>query len=583
MFKKYLLFMFTVLCLLSCSVSVFAFTPDVDTVYSIKGNEIYGGTEKICDIKDEAGAETGDYIEFKKIILDSFEQDMRNGFAKYTNLRRPGDHVELELWGAFLNTYYDKVVSEMPFSAPEIPLRIADAESEVDNTNVTQNGDKKKVIETIKLSSDRDTKSWLMNFLKDDLVSRVIAVNKDEVCNVYTVKFSGAVKLTDFDVTDYTDYNLAYTLHPFTGKFESDDIVIGVHNVGNGFGMQLNTEYMNIVASSANNKLFKRVAKIDDKLSCVQGAAFIGMPSVIRGSVDDLKLADFKILDAPLGTFGVDLSNKSLFNYSTLIRDSVEQFGEFSEYGLNSDDLIVVCLADGLCVVPTKYFEVFTFNEVDYKLGSIIDITSFFNGSDEVELDSGTKIKFEDYVNDDSESLKILRTDLGNFVLYCAEGKTPYIRILQWIKAGNSSKVMSSDTEKALVDAIYQKLSAEGKTAEFEAVYGQYKTFSFAPIIAVGIILILIIVLVLFIVKKKKKNKIPSVESVIPMGDPEFDNVQAVERGVSLQDRGSGISFGSENYGASESFGTNNDGTATSFEIADDDSAFNAVDLDDEF
>ena len=181
------------------------------------------------------------------------------------------------------------------------------------------------------------------------------------------------------------------------------------------------------------------------------------------------------------------------------------------------------------------------------------------------------------------KSLKILRTDLGNFVLYCAEGKTPYTRILKWVKAGNASKVMSSDTEKALVDAIYQKLSSQGKTTEFEAIYGQYKTFSFAPIIAVGIILILIIVLVMFIIKKKKKNKVPSVESVIPMNDPEFDNVQAVERGVSLQDRGSGISFGSENYGASESFGTNNDGTATSFEIADDDSAFNAVDLDDEF
>ena len=107
MLKKYLLFMFTVLCVLSCSVSVFAFTPDVGTVYSIKGNVIYGGSEKVCDIKDDAGAETEDYIEFKKIILDSFEQDMRNGFAKYTNLRRPGDHVELELWGAFLNTYYN--------------------------------------------------------------------------------------------------------------------------------------------------------------------------------------------------------------------------------------------------------------------------------------------------------------------------------------------------------------------------------------------------------------------------------------------------------------------------------------------
>ena len=145
---------------------------------------------------------------------------------------------------------------------------------------------------------------------------------------------------------------------------------------------------------------------------------------------------------------------------------------------------------------------------------------------------------------------------------------------------------MSSETEKELVDIIYQRLSSEGKTAEFEAVYGQYKKFSFTPIIAVGIILILIIALVVFFVKKKKKNQIPAVESVIPMNDPEYDNVQAVERGVSLQDRGAGVSFGSQNYGVpeSETFGTNNDGTATSFEIANsDDSAFNAIDLDDEF
>ena len=587
MFKKLLLFMVTLFCVLSVSISVFAFVPDTTSVYSIKDNGVYKGAEKICDITDESGNETADYTEFKTIILDSFEKDLRNGFAKYTNLRRPGDHVELEVWGEFLYTYYDKVVSEMPFSAPEIPLGIVDASATVDNTNVNQQGEKEKVVETIKLGSDRGTKSWLMNFLKDELPSRAAIVNRDEVCNVYTVKFDGAVKLSDFNVADYSDYNLAYTLHPFTGKFNDDEqVVIGVHSIGNAFGMQLNTEYMNIVASSANNKLFKRVNRIDGKVSCVQGATFIGMPSIIRGKADELKLADFKSLDAPMGTFGVDLEHKSLFNYSTLIRDSVEPFKEFSEYGLNSEDLIVVCLTDGLCVVPTKYLEIFTFDGTDYKLGNTIDITPFFNGEDEVELDNGAKLKFDDYVNADSESLKISRTEMGNFVLYCAEGKTPYIRILNWVKDGNASKVMSSETEKELVDIIYQRLSSEGKTAEFEAVYGQYKKFSFTPIIAVGIILILIIALVVFFVKKKKKNQIPAVESVIPMNDPEYDNVQAVERGVSLQDRGAGVSFGSQNYGVpeSETFGTNNDGTATSFEIANsDDSAFNAIDLDDEF
>ena len=61
---------------------------------------------------------------------------------------------------------------------------------------------------------------------------------------------------------------------------------------------------------------------------------------------------------------------------------------------------------------------------------------------------------YDDYVNADSESLKISRTEMGNFVLYCAEGKIPYIRILKWVKDGNASKVMSSETEKELVQSI---------------------------------------------------------------------------------------------------------------------------------
>lgn len=451
---------------------------------------LYSGVDLVM-LKDSSELE---HIE--NIIIQGVKTEFKEGLQGRLNEEIIKDHVEMKVWGVFLNKYLSKTVVDMPSDNIEI-------ETETKTYNIRGNKLAKEWLH-------KDVIPYIVNNLKQD--SKQFPVEK------YRVSLSGNQKWVDVGKIDLSDKsNLEIVSIEYPLSEEVDNYLL--YNTGTSYGLILNPKYIEVLKGYNGELEYTLPVKSEIPSSVSTLAHVVILKNLENETIEDKSFSDMGIYE----DLAVDLQTRDLISISDLKREKTKL--EYKDMSLKEEELILVNLTDSTVLVQSVYLECFNWGNKPYSTGTLVDFSDILLGTgNSIKSTNGT-ISIRTY-QDNGDILNTEKGERSPFLIFASVNNLPFDRLLMWIHSDISVGEMSEVQKENMNETIKDMMYAQGKKAEYKEYMKAAGVHTSSYILIAVIVVVLVAGIIVFLVIK---NKNTNPETEIDHSDLLFDTNPTTE------------------------------------------------------
>lgn len=462
---------------------------DSDTKEQVEPETIITFYDAITD-EELFNIEDKEYQLFLEDLSVSIGEDVLNGLSSLTETTVTLDHIQLKVWGEFLNKYYNK--THLNFPLGDIVFKFGKHEFSMVNNDLS--------------------KDLVRNNIVPSMLKAIERYAQNYPVKRYSLQINNGCLLKDY-VCDLNSLREVATVYPFDGVSEYSFI-----NMGSYYGVSLSTDYVSILRGyiEGDKTGYDRPVRNGQYPGCVNVLSYITLLKNVDGNtLSDKKITDFEIYK----NLAICLDTKELIDTTDM--STVKKQLYYSDYKLDPDILRLVPISNDVVILQPTYLECFDYAGIQRNFGRVLDISYFLETGDPcfTYTDANgnvTKIPLNRFI----EMGNRVATTLGNapFLVYYTD-YVPYDLLINFAY-NQTDMYFGSDTESrdAFVDIIRQDLLNQNRSYDFDNYMmsagqktdKQKQTAKLITTIIIAVVIIAVVatVVIIICVKKKKGNDI---------------------------------------------------------------------------